>query len=572
VRRAACRGSGRASMLENNPMLIKSQTVLCLLALLGPLALGLPASADEAAIDRRLAQMSLEQKVGQLFMVSFRGRELNGRTRGFIERVHPGGVLLYQTNTATPESVARLTNKLQRLATEQAGGVGLLLAIDFEGGTVTRFFAGRGFTKFPPALLVGATGTPAYAGRLARAAAEELRAVGINTNLAPVADLASDPKNRLIRLRAYGQEPETVARFVAAAVRASQRAGVIAVAKHFPGHGASGLDSHRDLPVIERDLAGLETADLVPFDRAVRAGVGAVMTAHVWYPKLEPHKGRPASLSKAVVTDLLRERLGFDGVVMTDALDMAAVGRNHSLAEAVRLAVDAGVDLIAFGAALSMMSQRQAIDSLLTAVRNGAVSEARIDVSVKRLLRLKARFGFLDPVPVAAGRSGRDLNVRAHAKLVDEVVRKGITQVRDRGGLLPIKTGARVAFVVDERVAKNVTACVERFPSAKLVEVPREPEEAHIFRATEAAFETKVLVVISKNALGRSVWRKLLQELPADRMVLVAAGLPDDLVLVPDSGVGFATYSAQEAVMEALCDVLMGRRVAKGRLPVQFGR
>ena len=559
-------------MLEHRTMLIKSQTVLCLLALLGPPALQRSASADEAAMERRLAQMSLEQKVGQLFMVSFRGRELNGHSRGFIEQVQPGGVLLYQTNTATPESVAALSNALQKMAGERAGGTGLLLAIDFEGGTVTRFFAGRGFTKFPPALLVGATGSPEIAGRLARAAAEELRAVGINTNLAPVADLASDPKNRLIRLRAYGQDPETVARFVAAAVRASQHASVIAVAKHFPGHGASGLDSHLDLPVIERDLAALQTSDLVPFVRAMREGVGAIMTAHVWYPKLEPHKGRPASLSKAVVTDLLRERLGFDGVVMTDALDMAAVGRNHSLSEAVRLAVDAGVDMIAFGSALSLTAQQRAVASLLAAVRSGAVSPERIDRSVRRILRLKARFALLNPAPVAAHRASRDMHSAAHKKLVTEVARRSITRVRDRGGLLPLKSKDRVVFLADERVVEAFAACAKRFSAARLLEMPKTVGEQDVHRATEAAFEAEAVVLLTRNATGRGGWKKLLAELPADRLILVATGLPDDLLLAPESVVGLATYSGQETVMEALCDVLMGRRGAKGRLPVRVAR
>ena len=309
------------------------------------------ARGPEAGTDGRVFEsMSLEQRVGQLFLASFRGFELSEGTRRFVDRVAPGGVVLYRTNTSTPATVARLNNALQAVATgRRSGGVGLLVAIDMEGGAINRFFRDRGFTPFPSALQVAATGRPDNAAAVGRAMAEELRAVGINMNLAPVADLAAGLRNPLHSSRAFGSDPEAVGRMVAAFVRGSQRAGVIATAKHFPGHGAASSDSHKDLPEVERGLEQLEEFELVPFRQAVRAGVGAVMAAHVWFSAFEPRKRLPASLSESVLTGLLRVRLGFDGLVVTDALDMRAIEMNYTLAEAARMAIEAGADLVTFG-------------------------------------------------------------------------------------------------------------------------------------------------------------------------------------------------------------------------------
>ncbi len=370
-----------------------------------------------------LAGMSLEEKVGQLFMPVLYGTSadtVSGENQArygaqtpakVVAKYHLGGVILFPQNIKSAAQVVGLTNGLQRAA----GDVPLLVGTDQENGLVSRMSAVM--TAFPGASQIGATNDPALARAVARATGEELRALGVNLDFAPVADVNIDPRNPVIGKRAYGDDPALVSKMVGAAVKGFADAKVAATAKHFPGHGDTRIDSHSGLPVIKHTKAQWERLDAPPFRAAIGAGVDAVMSAHIVFPKLDP-SGDPATLSKPILTGLLRQKLGFKGVISTDALNMEGVRKKYSDGEVAVRAVLAGADLL-----LMPNDFGKAYQSVLGAVRSGRISQQRLDESVTRLLTLKQAKGLLDRRPVAsAEEAARVLRSAEHRRLAARVV------------------------------------------------------------------------------------------------------------------------------------------------------
>ncbi|MFI6811281.1 glycoside hydrolase family 3 protein [Nonomuraea sp. NPDC050328] len=360
-------------------------------------------------VARALAGMSLEDKVGQLFMPVLPGTTADAKT---IRKYRLGGVILFPDNIKTVEQVVALTNGLQ----EAAGKVPMLVGTDQENGIVSR--VGALMTKFPGAKVIGDTGDTALARKAAEATGAELKSLGINLDFAPVADVNINPRNPVIGVRAYGSDPAKVSRMVGAAVKGFADAGVAATAKHFPGHGDTTTDSHTGLPVIKHTRAQWEKLDAPPFRAAIAAGVDAIMTAHIVMPALDP-SGDPATLSKPILTGILRGKLGFKGVISTDALNMEGVRTKYGDGEVAVRAVLAGADLL-----LMPPSLDKAYTAVLGAVKSGRISAKRLDESVTRLLELRRARGFLDRAPVAsAEEANRVLRSAEHRKLAARITR-----------------------------------------------------------------------------------------------------------------------------------------------------
>ncbi|MEU8248159.1 beta-N-acetylhexosaminidase [Nonomuraea sp. NPDC048916] len=381
-----------------------------------------PAQGDE--VRRVLSRMSVEEKVGQLFMPVLYGTSadtVSGENQArygaqtpakVIARYHLGGVILFPANVQSVGQVVRLTNGMQRASPK----VPLLIGTDQENGLVSRMSAVM--TPFPGASQVGATRDAAMSRAVARATGKELRAVGVNLDFAPVADVNVNPRNPVIGKRAFGDDPVQVATMVSAAVKGFGDAGIAATAKHFPGHGDTSVDSHTGLPVIKHTRAEWEKIDAPPFKAAIAAGVDAVMSAHIVFPKLDP-SGDPATLSKPILTGLLRGKLGFKGVISTDALNMDGVRKKYGDGEVAVRAVQAGADLL-----LMPYDFPKAYNAVLAAVRSGKISERRLDESVTRLLTLKKARGILHEAPVAsAERAAKVLRSAEHRKLAARVTR-----------------------------------------------------------------------------------------------------------------------------------------------------
>jgi beta-N-acetylhexosaminidase len=321
----------------------------------------------------------LRRTVAQLFMVPLPGAALDRASRSFLAEHPPGGVVLFKRNVRTAAQLRRLTGALHELGS----GLRPLVALDHEGGRVHRLPAP--FTHFPPAAVVGARNDARLAQAVGHAMGRELRAAGIDLDFAPVLDVCSNPRNRVIGDRAFGSAPERVARLGIALARGLARAGVLACGKHFPGHGASVGDSHFVLPRVRRSRRALAAADLVPFVRAIAAGIPALMTAHVVYPALDPR--RPATLSPVICQDLLRRRLGFRGVLFSDDLEMNAVASRMTPAERAVRALLAGCDMLLV--CQSIETARAAMTGVEEAVETGRIPPERIAIALGRLADLR---------------------------------------------------------------------------------------------------------------------------------------------------------------------------------------
>lgn len=337
----------------------------------------------------QLGAMTVEEKVGQLLMVHFIGHEVNEEARQLIQEAHVGGFIYFiaSNGLTSPEQVSRLSSDLQSLAK-----IPLFIAIDQEGGRVTRLM--HGFTLFPSNWDVGQTKDPDAAAIIAALSSHELKAVGINMNLAPVVDVHTNPQNPVIGNRSFSDDPKVVALFGKAALRGYHKGGIVPVLKHFPGHGDTSVDSHYDLPVCNRSLEGLEEIELYPFMQLAKEAP-AIMTAHMIVPALDPEHA--ATFSPTILQGLLREKMGFKGVIISDSLLMkGALMQANSLENAAIEAFNAGCDLLIIAGGFSkdslpyapaMMSVHKA---LVEAVNEGRISQERLDASVERILNLKS--------------------------------------------------------------------------------------------------------------------------------------------------------------------------------------
>jgi beta-N-acetylhexosaminidase len=396
--------------------------------------------------EKTLRKMSLEEKVGQLFMIWVRARFLNLNSPDYVElrdtirRDHIGSLAMTVPLDgpflikSEPYEAAMLLNQLQR-----DSKLPLLIAADFERGVSMRLY---GTTVFPHAMAFGAIGKPESAEAFGRITAEEARAIGVHWNFFPVADVNSNPANPIINTRSFSEDPQQVGDLVEAYVRGAHAGGMLTTAKHFPGHGDTATDSHLGVAQVSGDLQRLQAVELPPFRRAIAAGVDSVMVAHVSIPALEPDPNRVATVSPAVVNGLLNQQLGFKGLVVTDALDMGALTRLYA-GNIGRAAVDAfkaGNDMLLIPADL-----QASYDAVLQAVRSGEITSERLDASVLKLLKAKASLGLnkarVVDVSAVSTLVGKPENLAAGQQAADDAV----TLVRDNGKLLPLKQQGTVA-------------------------------------------------------------------------------------------------------------------------------
>jgi beta-N-acetylhexosaminidase len=341
------------------------------------------------------------RKAGQRVMVGFEGHAMSADLRKLVRDYGAGGVILFARNVDTPEQVADLVREVQSAARDAGHELPLLVGVDQEGGRVARL--GEPWTVWPPLRAVGRAGSDDLARRMGEALAAELSACGIRCNFAPVVDVDTNAANPVIGDRSFGDDPDLVGRLGAAMIRGLQEGRVAASAKHFPGHGDTGVDSHLDLPTVDHSLARLEDVELRPFRKAVEAGVATVMTAHVLVREIDDRL--PATLSPHVVRRLLREGMNYDGVVVSDDLEMKAVSGRWPSGTAAVLAAQGGVDLLLV--CRSHDAQVEAIEALVRAVETEAIPWTDMDAACERVRLLKERFvlPYTDPDTGSARRA-----------------------------------------------------------------------------------------------------------------------------------------------------------------------
>ncbi|MFE7514127.1 glycoside hydrolase family 3 protein [Streptomyces sp. NPDC057540] len=550
------------------------------------------AETDDRRLRRIIDRMSLEEKVGQLFVMRVYGHsatapdqadidanlaEIGVRTAAeLVERYHVGGIIYFSWahNTRDPQQIAALSNGIQQAALQQPTPVPVLISTDQEHGIVCR--VGEPATLLPGAMALGAGGSHADARKAAQIAGEELAAVGIRQNYAPVADVNVNPANPVIGVRSFGADPQAVAGLVAAQVKGYQRAGVAATSKHFPGHGDTAVDSHYGLPTITHTREQWAELDAPPFRSAIAAGIDSIMTAHIVVPALDPSED-PATLSRPILTGILREQLGYDGVVVTDALGMEGVRTKYGDERVPVLALKAGVDQL-----LNPPKLDVAWHAVLKAVENGELTEARLDESILRILRLKAKLGLFRRAYTTRAAVDRIVGSEAHLAHADRIAEATTTLLLNEGGLLPLSPASHGSVLVvgadpaspsgttGPPTTTLATALTELGFRATALSTGITPTAAKIEEAVAAAAGRDVVLVGTYNVSATSPQRTLVARLAATGVPVVTVAIrnPYDVARLDGQRAALAAYSWTDVELRAAVRVLAGRARPRGRLPV----
>ena len=539
---------------------------------------------------RTLDGLSLPEKVGQMMMpwvigdFAPEGSPSHERIMGLIRDPQIGGVIM---SVGQPTEVAAKLNDLQRHSK-----LPLLVAADLETGAGFRMWGAvympgtielGGATNFPSLMAVGATDDASLAYQMGAITAEEARAVGIHVPFAPVLDVNNNPKNPIINVRSFGEDPDEVARLGAAFVRGMQEHGAIATGKHFPGHGDTGTDSHLALPTIDVTRARMDTVELKPFQAAIDAGIGGIMTAHITVPALNGGNAMPATLSRPVLTGLLRGEMGFDGLIFTDAMDMAAISGRLGTGEAATRAVEAGADVI-----LMPASVETAIQGIVDAVRTGRIPESRIDESVLRLLDTKESLGLNESREVDLSRIPSIVGIPEHTAVADEIARRSITLIRNGKDLLPLR-GTRSASVLSITYRRTSDVLAGRSFNQRLRRTYPRLTTADLDRDASAALydglmrqaRRSALVVVSTyvTAVSYSGTIAVPRELSSFIEGLARAGVPHVVVSFgnpylitefPDAQAYMLAWSGSQASQRAAAGALFGDAPIEGRTPTRI--
>jgi beta-glucosidase-like glycosyl hydrolase len=515
-------------------------------------------------VDSVFSKLSADERIGQLFMVAAYsgGPAANGPAIEKLIRAHQIGGLIFMQGG--PARQALQTNKYQKMAQ-----VPLLLAMDAEWGLGMRLDS---IINLPRQSMLGATNDSALAYKLGTLIAFQCKRLGVHVDFAPVVDVNNNPMNPVINARSFGEDKERVARLGIAYMRGLQDHGIMACAKHFPGHGDVSVDSHLDLPVISKSRAGLDTLELYPFRRLTKAGVQSMMVAHLSVPALETANRVPTTLSKNTITNLLRKDLGFEGLVFTDAMDMKGVAKYYQPGEADAKAIEAGNDVLVFSQ--DVPAGTAAIKASISA---GRVSQTDIDRRVKRILAAKYRAGLSNFQPIDPADAVRDINDYT-AEYNNEVAQAAITKVRDRQGLLPLKDSAKVLYIaLGGAISSDLQRLIDdrdyRFTSVSVSK-----------NGSPAAAETAIAkggwdaIVVSVQGLSfypgkdyglSAATLKFLEDVSAKQNVIVAMmGNAYALRYVCNAGTLICGYEDLESTGNALAKLLRGYIRAEGQLPV----
>lgn len=571
-------------------------------------AAALPDVLDKQAerwVDETFKRMTTDEKVGQLFMTSIDSMYLASDTERFdalVEKIRTlkvGGIIAFGGSERAPSvllnntygtvtlgqpfAVASTLNRLQDVS-----AIPLLNAADFETGVAMRI---AGATGFPRAMAFGAAGNDQLAFEAARITAKEGRALGIHMNFAPVADVNNNARNPVINTRAFGEVPAAVGNLNAAYIRGLKAGGMLSTLKHFPGHGDTDVDSHIGLPVITHPRERLDAVELPSFRAGIAAGADAIMTAHIQLPALDPGEFSPSTLSRPIITGLLRDEMKFNGLVVTDAMTMDAVSRRLTPGEAAVRAVSAGNDLI-----LQSPDDAAAITAVKAAVTAGQIPMAQIDASVRRILRTKARLGLhrnkrvsLDDLPALVG--GRE-----HAKVAREVSQRAVTLLKDDRNSVPLRAGREAAVlylsVLDYpsnwRIASPSRTTIpelrQRWPSLTAIELSDRstPSEIDLIRATALRYDAIVVSVYVRASSGSGRMdlappvSRLLQDLARmtantpKPFVTMFFGNPYVPMFLPELPAVMLTYDFYDQAELSAVRALAGEAPIGGRLPISL--
>lgn len=538
--------------------------------------------AKEGWIRSKLNHMTLEEKIGQLFIVHVYGKtptdpayELKNleKKRGgknfkeVIEKYHIGGVIYFNWTDNIPipldaSQVNSLSNGIQKIAMDQRMPIPLFVSTDQEGGIVQRLTSPG--TVLPGNMALGATRSLDYAAKSAAILGTELKGIGVNMNFGPVADVNINPENPVIGVRSFSEDPKLVSDMTVAQINAYQKDNVIATAKHFPGHGDTAVDSHYGLPIINHDLKTLQNVDLKPFKKAIGAGIDAIMTGHIVVPALDD-SGLPATLSKPILTGLLRKEMDFDGLIITDSLGMSGA----NVVPPARVPVEAfkaGVDLL-----LNPPDVELAYNAMLEAVKSGEISEKRVNESVYRILEAKLKRGLFNN-PYSDESAISNIGTAEHLAVADEIANKSITLVKNENNLLPLKTNENLFITGPSLAEPDLLSDLLKNKSfnADFYMTGTSPTSSEINTAVAKAQQADKVIVTTYTANTNSAQQNFVKALltTGKPVIITAIRNPYDLMVFPEIDAYLATYGNREVSIRALARVLTGEVNPSGKLPV----
>lgn len=605
--------------------------ILCGVIIPALMCLCLSAFAGGADVEAVLAGMSLRDKAAQMLIISPREWKadpasekgesitaLNDALRAFFAENHFGAVLLYAENCHDAEQLLRLTSDIQQAAVD-GGGLPMFVSIDQEGGSVSRLTFG---TSGVGSMALAATGDPENARTMARVHGEELQLLGINVNYAPVMDINDDPANPIIGVRSFGDTPGIVSEYGVAFMRGLHDTGTIATLKHFPGHGDTDVDSHTGLPLVDRSLDELRQNELIPFKAAIDAGADMVMTAHIQYPQVETQTyvsvstGEeiyiPATMSKTILTDILRGELGFEGVIVSDALEMAAISENYALDDVLTMSINAGVNMLMpprITDAGSMQSLSDIVDRVVSLAEAGTIDMWRIDDAVRRILTLKQRYGLLNRTDFTvtearAAEAVAGTGSAEHRQIAWDIALKGLTLLKNENDAFPmdVKPGESTLILISAESRSAVGEQAKALLGGLGEDITGMVIEKNTSKAcAEAARAADHVVVVSRAWNGDSMnpdtgdgWpvgaiNRIIDDCHADgkAVIVISAQLPYDAACYPGADAILLAYSSSVTrsvppasgpgsayvpnLPAAIC-ACFGVGTPEGRLPVSLPR
>lgn len=509
-------------------------------------------------------EMTVKQMLGQKLIFGFHGTELSEEFKSLVREYKIGNVILFLRNVSGADQLRRLCAEIQELIMEVTGYPAFIV-IDQEGGMVSRL--PEDAVTVPGAMAVSATGNADNARIAAEITIRQLRGLGVNFNMAPVLDVNSNPANPVIGVRSVGDDPYEVARYGEAAVRAYEETGVYCCGKHFPGHGDTGVDSHVGLPRVEKTIEELEQSELIPFRRCIEAGIPAIMSSHILFPNIEK-ENVPGTMSRTIITDLLKDRLGFRGLVFSDCLEMDAIQKYYGTANGMVAAIKAGVDLAEISASINLMWD--AARAVNEAAERGEFDMEEIRQSVEKILTVKKTLVTV-PEPEQCNRPEDWDAVRKMSRSAITCC-SGVPPVLDENTFFCGCGNYRASLV------GNPDAKMNSFPEhmaavfgGGAAVISRDPGEEEIQTVVQDAFRYRRIVLGTINAHlypGQLKLARALEE-TGKELTIVALRNPYDIPLLPDCACKIAAYDYSIPCFEALEEVFRGGAVT-GKLPVKL--
>lgn len=523
-----------------------------------------------------MEKMTLREKIAQMIISHSEGTDGSENSSDFLRvkdlilKEKIGGVIFFK---GTSKIQAEMTNRWQEISQ-----IPLLISADYERGTGMRLTDG---SIFPNNMALGATDNEKYSYEMGKIIAEECRILGVHQNYAPVMDINNNPKNPIINVRAYGDNTEIVTKMGTAFIKGMQEVGVIATAKHFPGHGDTDIDSHNDLPVLPFDMERMNNLELKPFQSSIDAGVKSVMIAHLSFPELEKNPKVPSSLSKSIINDLLIEKMGFKGLIVTDALNMSGITNNYSTEEIAVMCVEAGIDLI-----LMPVGEVKAINAIEAAVKSGKISEERIDVSCEKILRTKNELGLFEKKVINIDLIDAGINSEKAKKLAREIADASMTLVKNNNDVIPLKSNKDYLIIsINNTTDKNPsTQFLDGLGTRmrginsgyKMLEIESGKLEIENYINEAKDFETVVIPVFSRvlyksgNIGIPDMQVELIKKLidGGKKVAVISFGNPYLLKGFSDIDAYIAAYSDSPASVQAGIKALTGEIGISGKLPV----